>query len=123
MNSSSILSKTGKGMLEASGKSSHLSRADRAVLAQVDGKSHVSDINKKFEKIDEAKFLQLMEQFEKDGFVREISSGPAPAPTPVAARPAPPKAAAPAADPDEELDFTALAAAPKKTAKPPVDLA
>ena len=61
MDGSSIFSKTGKGMLEASGKSSFLPRADRAVLAQIDGKTRVSEVNKKFEKIDEAKFLQLLQ--------------------------------------------------------------
>ena len=106
MNGSSIFSKTGKGMLEASGKSSILSRADRAVLAKVDGKTSVAEINKKFEKIEEANFLKLMDQLQKDGFLREVSSSAAPAPTPAAPKPAapPPKPAA-GADSDEELDF------------------
>ena len=120
MDSSSIFSKTGKGMLEASGKSSHLSRGDRAVLAQIDGKSRVSEVNKKFEKIDEAKFLQLLKQLEKDGFVRELASAPA-----APAAKAPPPGKAPAAPPKpavgestgEELDFTALVTPPKK--RPP----
>ena len=119
MDSSSIFSKTGKGMLEASGKSSHLSRADRAVLAQIDGKSRVAEVNKKFEKIDEAKFLLLMKQLEKDGFVRELASSPvAPAAKPPgapAAKAAPPK---PADGADEELDFTqALVIPPNKPAR------
>src|SRR6478735_8932632 len=96
MDASSIFSKTGKGMLEASGKSSHLSRADRAVLAQIDGKSRVSEVNKKFEKIDEAKFLQLMQQLEKDGYVRELASAPA---APAAKPPAAAKGAAAPAKP------------------------
>ncbi len=86
MNESSIFSKTGKGVHEASGKSSFLSRSDRAVLAQVDGKSTVEELNKKFEKIDPARFQQLLQQFEKDGFVREIT--PASAPTPSVPKPA-----------------------------------
>src|SRR5476649_2479223 len=85
MDNSSIFSKTGKGMLEASGKSSFLSRGDRAVLAQIDGKTRVSEVNKKFEKIDAARFLQLLRQLEKDGFVRELASAPA-APAAKAAR-------------------------------------
>ena len=110
MNGSSICSKTGKGMLEASGKSSILSRADRSVLAQVDGKTPLSEINKKFEKIPEAKFLQLLEQLAKDGFVREVAASAAPAPsTPKPAVPPPrPQALPPVAgDSDENLDFTA----------------
>src|SRR3954471_13363951 len=129
MNGSSVYSKTGKGMLEASGKSSILSRADRAVLAKVDGKSSVTEINKHFEKIEETKFQALLQQFEKDGFVREVASSAPPATTAAgrgAASPAPAQGAA--ADPDEDLDFTALAAAAKKSAAPaaakrPVDLA
>ena len=131
MNDASILSKSGKGMLEVSGKTSILSRGDRAVLAQVDGKTTVAELNKKFEKIEPPKFLQLMEQLSKDGFAREVSSGAtAPAPTPAVPKaPAKPAAPPPADnDSDEALDFTQMAAAPKKSAapaapKPPVDLA
>ena len=134
MDGSSIFSKTGKGMLEASGKSSFLPRADRAVLAQIDGKTRVSEVNKKFEKIDAAKFLQLLQKLEKDGFVREVASSPAPAAKSAAGPPPPKPAAAPpkaagSADSGEELDFTqALVIPPKKPAgaavpKPPIDLA
>src|SRR5471032_1738342 len=132
MDSSSIFSKTGKGMLEASGKSRLLSRGDRAVLAQIDGKTRVSDVNKKFEKIDAAKFLQLLRQLEKDGFVRELASAPAASAakaTPAGkAASAPPKPAV-GESTGEELDFTqSLVMPPKKPAapaapKPPVDLA
>ena len=123
MNGSSICSKTGKGMLEASGKSSVLSRADRAVLAQVDGKTTLSEISKKFEKIPEAKFFQLLEQLAKDGFVREVASSAAPAPS--APKPAAPPSPPAAADSDEDLDFTAAVVPPPKPAapKPPMDLA
>ena len=123
MNGSSICSKTGKGMLEASGKSSVLSRADRAVLAQVDGKTTLSEISKKFDKIPEAKFFQLLEQLAKDGFVREVASSAAPAPS--APKPAAPASPPAAADSDEDLDFTAAVAPPPKPAapKPPMDLA
>src|SRR5471032_98942 len=92
MDSSSIFSKTGKGMLEASGKSRLLSRGDRAVLAQIDGKTRVSEVNKKFEKNDGPKFLKLLQQLEKDGFVRELASAPA-----APAAKAPPAEKAPAA--------------------------
>src|SRR3954469_10466556 len=118
MDGFSIFSKTGKGMLEASGKSSALSRADRAVLAKVDGKTSAADINKHFEKIEEAKFLQLLERFEKEGFVREISSS-APAAAPAAAKPA----ALATKSLDEDLDFTAVSTPKKPAAKVPVDLA
>src|SRR5476651_1215774 len=123
MDSSSIFSKTGKGMLEASGKSSFLPRGDRAVLAQIDGKTRVSEVNKKFEKIDEGKFLQLLKQLEKDGFVRELASVPA-APAakapPAGKAPAAPSKPAPAVGEStgEELDFTAPVTPAKKPAAP-----
>ena len=69
MNPTAIYSKTGKGVQEASGRTSHLSRADRAVLAAIDGKSTVADLNAKFDKFSESKFHQLIEKMDKDGFV------------------------------------------------------
>jgi hypothetical protein len=130
MNPTAIYSKTGKGVQEASGRTSHLSRADRAVLSAVDGKSTVAELNQKFEKISEAKFRQLIEKMDKDGFVREVSPG-----TPVAqARPAagqtggraaaPPPPAAPGKQAEEEegdeLDFTSfIPTAPKAAANKP----
>ena len=36
MNASAIYSKSGKGVQEAAGKTSHLSRPDRAVLSAID---------------------------------------------------------------------------------------
>jgi len=58
MNPTAIYSKTGKGVQEASGRTSHLSRGDRAVLSAIDGKSTVAELNKKFDKFSEAKFKQ-----------------------------------------------------------------
>jgi len=130
LNPSSIFSKTGKGVQEAGGKTSHLSRADRAVLAVINGKTQMGEVAKKFEKIAPEKFEALIAQLDKDGFIREVSSGAAPAaptpPRPAARAPAPPaKPAAPAAGADEDSDFTAVAPAPKPAApaKPTLDLA
>ena len=84
-----IFSKTGKGVQEASGKTSNLSRADRAVLAAIDGKTPLVDVQSKFEKLAGPKFEALIQQFDKDGYIREVSSGSqAAAPTPRAAAPA-----------------------------------
>jgi len=120
MNPTAIYSKTGKGVQEASGRTNHLSRADRAVLSAIDGKSTLAELSQKFEKIGEAKLLQLIEKMDKDGFVREVSPG-APAairPRPVAgggrtgSRPAiPPPASPPKQEAEEdggELDFTSF---------------
>ena len=128
MNLSAIFSKTGKGVQEASGKTSQLSRADRTVLSAIDGKTTLAEVKKKFEKLAGPKFESLIQQLDKDGFIREVSSGVAATATP-AARGAPPKAPPPSSGDDEGLDFTQAmklppkapaAAAPKA---PPVDLA
>ena len=130
MNLSAIFSKTGKGVQEASGKTSHLSRADRGVLKEIDGKTTLAEVGKKFEKIAGPKFEALIQQLDKDGFIREVSSGAAQPAAPVArAASPPPRAAPPPADSgDEALDFTqALKLPPKAPAAPPkappVDLA
>ena len=132
MNPTAIFSKTGKGVQEASGKTSALSRADRAVLKEIDGKTALANIAAKFEKIPADKFDVLIQQFDKDGYIREVSSGSQAAAAPPARSAAPAKAAPPPADSgsDEALDFTQAiklppnapppAAAPKP---PPVDLA
>lgn len=124
MNPSAIYSKTGKGVQEASGKTSHLSRADRAVLAAFDGRTPVGEIAKKFEKIAPEKFEQLVALLDRDGFIREVASSALGA-TPVA----PPRQDAPAppsADAGEELDFTQILKVPPRAPeprRPTVDLA
>jgi hypothetical protein len=129
LNLFAIFSKTGKGVQEASGKTSHLSRADRNVLKEIDGKSSLANISAKFDKIPADKFEALIAQLDKDGYIREVSSGTQEAPkqTP---RPAAPAAKAPppkADDGDEALDFTqAIKMPPRGGAAPkgsPVDLA
>src|SRR4030095_12328878 len=104
MNPTSIYSKTGKGVQESSGKTSLLSRADRAVLTQIDGKTTFADLQIKFYKVDAAKLEALVLQLDKDGFVREVAqSGSQPAPAPIPPTPAAPRPAAakpaPAKDP------------------------
>jgi hypothetical protein len=131
LNLSAIFSKTGKGVQEASGKTSHLSRADRAVLSAIDGKTALSEVQKNFEKMAGPKFEALIQQLDKDGFIREVSSGQSAAPTTRPAAPAakaPPKAAPPPDDGDD-MDFTQAikipprAPAPSAPKPPPVDLA
>src|SRR5512143_2454197 len=109
LNPRAIYSKTGKGVQEASGKTSHLSRADRAVLAAIDGKTPLSEVQKNFDKLTGPKFDALIQQLDKDGFIREVSSGASPTPPPRQAAPAaktPPKAApSPSDDSSDGLDF------------------
>src|SRR5436190_2772629 len=127
MTPSTIYSKSGKGVQEASGKTSILSRGDRAVLSAFDGRIPLSEVAERVGKgFDDAKFQALIGQLEKDGFIREVASSGAAAPAarPGPARPAPPRAPAGGGAPGEELDFTV--GPPKKPAAPPappVDLA
>ena len=131
MNPTAIFSKTGKGVQEASGKTSHLSRADRAVLKEIDGKTNHGTIAAKFEKIPADKFDALIQQFDKDGYIREVSSGSQPAAASTARTVPPAKSAPPPAGGDgDDMDFTQAIkvpprapAAPAGPKPPPVDLA
>jgi hypothetical protein len=85
MNRRSILTKTGKGLMEATGKTSNLSRDLRNILKEIDGKVSVSELLDKFEKMTEPKLLEALSGMEREGYVREFigkaDAGPqAPAP-------------------------------------------
>jgi len=124
MKASAIYSKTGKGVQEASGKTRDLSRADRAVLSAIDGKSTITEVGQRLGKTtDDAKFVQLFGQLERDGFIRLIAGGEA-------ARPAAPSASSrpgttPMASTEADLDFTQSIprSALQAASKPVVDLA
>src|SRR5690349_18625513 len=80
MSPSAIYSKSGKGVQEASGKTSHLPRAERAVLSAFDGKMTLQEVADKVGKPCDAKFFDLITKLDNDGFVRQVSAGaPAPA--------------------------------------------
>ena len=120
MTPNAIYSKSGKGVQEASGKTSLLSRGDRAVLSAFDGRLTVSDVADRIGKPFDTAFQRLILQLERDGYIREVSAGTAPA---AAAKPAP---SAAAAGPD--LDFTIAIPAspppkPKVAPAPKVDSA
>jgi len=130
LNPRAIFSKTGKGVQEASGKTSQLSRADRAVLAAIDGKTPLADISAKFDKLSADKFDALIQLLDKDGFIREVSSGQsaAPTPRPAASAPKAPPKAPPPADDGDDMDFTQAIKIPKGLPPaapkgPPMDLA
>jgi hypothetical protein len=72
MNRRSILTKTGKGLMEATGKTNDLSRILRNILKEIDGKVSVSELMEKFEKIPEPKLLEVLAEMERDGYVREF---------------------------------------------------
>jgi hypothetical protein len=119
MNPTAIYSKTGKGVQEASGKTSQLSRGDRAILSAIDGKINLKDLSAKFDRALDEKFYALIRKMDADGFVREVNPGVAQrgaANAPKAA-PAKPAASVPASG-GEELDFTQILSVPPKPAKP-----
>jgi hypothetical protein len=123
MNPTAIFSKSGKGVQEASGKTSSLSRSDRAVLSAIDGRATLADVAGKVGKQFDGDFKGLITKLDKDGFIREVSPGAA-APAsagakPAASKPAPSTPTAPM-DVASDLDFTAAMAVPKKgPAAPP----
>jgi hypothetical protein len=117
MNPTAIYSKTGKGVQEASGKTSQLSRGDRAILSAIDGKISLKELAAKFDRAADDKFFALVKKMDSDGFIREVNPGVAQRGAANAAKPA-----APAAKPGgggEELDFTQIFSAPPKLEKPP----
>ncbi|MBW8905425.1 MAG: hypothetical protein JF611_07130, partial [Betaproteobacteria bacterium] len=124
MNPTAIYSKSGKGVQEASGKTSLLQRGDRVVLAAIDGRATLGEVAQKVGKTFDAGFQSLISQLDKNGFVREVSSGAAPA-KPAVSPPSRPPAAKPAARPagqdaGGDLDFSSLGkgSSPRPAAAP-----
>src|SRR5688572_7345231 len=120
MNANAIYSKSGKGVQEAAGKTSQLSRPDRAVLSAIDGRATLAEVAQKVGKTFDGEFEKLVQQLDKGGFIREVSAGTAGA---AKAGAAPKPAAKPASlDPASDLDFTAALQMPRgsgKTQPPP----
>src|SRR6266700_2977142 len=105
MNRRSILTKTGKGLMEATGKTSALSRDLRNILKEIDGKVSVSELMKTFSKMTEPELLEALKSMEREGYVREFVGKQEEAPRP--SIPRAPTAPSPA-DSGEDLDFTAF---------------
>ena len=119
MNASAIYSKSGKGVQEAAGKTSHLSRSDRAVLSAIDGRATLADVAQKVGKAFDPAFEKLIEALDKGGFIREVSGGaPGAAPRPAAGAKPAAKATGPM-DVASDLDFTTALSIPKGRASPP----
>ncbi|MCC6609326.1 MAG: hypothetical protein IT515_06580 [Burkholderiales bacterium] len=103
MDRRTVLTKTAKGLMEVTGKTSLLSREHRSVLSQVDGKATVGDIHQKLDKFSETKLLETLGRLSKDGFVREFIS----APTSIS-----PPSQVPIVQEGPDLDFTDIASQP-----------
>src|SRR5512145_2422655 len=123
MKPSAIYSKTGKGVQEASGKTSLLKRADRAVLSAIDGRATLGEVADKVGKGFDGAFELLIAQLDKDGFVREVAAGASSSqsrPTVATVKPA---AKAPASKGSSggganDLDFTTVMPALKPAGRP-----
>src|SRR3954468_15456753 len=122
MTPSAIYSKSGKGVQEASGKTSLLSRSDRAVLSAFDGRITVKEVADRVGKPFDGKFEQIIRQLERDGFVREVAAG-APAAPGAPARPGPAQGKPAPAPAGDELDFTSAIPATPRASTPAPDLA
>jgi hypothetical protein len=113
MNRRSILTKTGKGLMEATGKTSNLSRDLRNILKEIDGKVSVSELLQKFSRMTEPELLESLKSIEREGYLREFVGKQDEAPRPSIPRaPTSPSSA----DSGEDLDFTAFTPA-KPSAK------
>src|SRR5437899_233013 len=113
MNRRSILTKTGKGLMEATGKTSALSRDLRNILKEIDGKVSVSELLRTFSKMTEPELLEALKSMEREGYLREFVGKQE-----EASRPSVPRTptAPSSADSGEDLDFTAFTPA-KPSAK------
>ena len=108
MDRRTVLTKTAKGLMEVTGKTSLLPRDLRNVLSQVDGKATVGDLHQKLDKYTETKLLETLAKLSKDGFVREFVSAPASISPP---------SQVPIVQEDMDLDFTALMSKPPNRAE------
>jgi hypothetical protein len=100
MHRGSILTKTGKGLMEATGKTSNLSRELRNVLKEIDGQVSVSKLLDRLEKLSEPKLLDILKQLEIENYVREFVASEDPR-----SSTGRPSISQPPADADD-LDFT-----------------
>src|SRR5467141_1021408 len=104
MNRRSILTKTGKGLMEATGKTSDLARDLRNILKEIDGKVSVSELMRTFSKMTEPELLEALKSMETEGYLRECVGKQEEAPR-AAARP---PISQSSTGGGEDLDFTAF---------------
>ena len=106
MDRTTVFTKTAKGLMEATGKTSVLSRDLRALLKEIDGKATMAEVQTRFGKMPEPKLQEALNTLAKDDFIREFAQATqTPAPPPPKGRAAPPPKG-PAASEEMDLDFT-----------------
>src|SRR4249920_1823035 len=99
MDRNTVYTKTAKGLMEATGKTSVLPRDMRTLLKEIDGKATVGEVHNRLRKIPEAKLQQSLTALVRNDFIREFMQK---------AQTAVPSAKSPAAaDYYMDLDFTA----------------
>ncbi len=103
MNRRTVFSKTGKGLMEATGKSSNLSLDLCDILKEVDGNTSVSALLKKFENMSGRELAQALRNLEREGYVRELIAQEDAGPPAATGRPSAPRASGGAGG---DLDFT-----------------
>jgi hypothetical protein len=103
MDRRTVLTKTAKGLMEVTGKTSLLPRDLRNVLSQVDGKATIGDLHLKLEKLTESKLFDALGKLVREGFVREFVSAPASVSPP---------SQVPIVQEDVDLDFSTLISRP-----------
>ena len=107
MDRNTVFTKTAKGLMEATGKTSALSRDMRAILKEIDGKATVEEVQTNYGKLPEAKLQEALDILAKGDFIREFVQSAAPA---ARSRAAPPPGASKknSAEGEMDLDFTAM---------------
>src|SRR5487761_2691003 len=100
MDRTTVFTKTAKGLMEATGKTSILSRDMRALLKEVDGKATVAEVQAKLSKVPEAKLQAALQALANNDFIREFKQSKTAAPSQSSAAPQSP------AEVDIDLDFT-----------------
>jgi hypothetical protein len=76
MDRRTVITKTAKGLMEITGKTSLLPRELRNVLSHVDGKATVGELHERMDKVSEAKLFTALGKLVTDGFVREFVAAP-----------------------------------------------
>ena len=94
MDRQTVFTKTAKGMMEATGKTSALSRDMRALLKEIDGKATLGEVHARLGKLTEAKLQEALQVLARSDYIREFKPSRAVAPPP---RPS---------EPEIDLDFT-----------------
>ena len=107
MDRNTVFTKTAKGLMEATGKTSALSRDLRAILKEIDGKATVGEVQTNYGKLPEAKLQEALGILARGDFIREFAqAAPAVARSPAASPPAAPQKKP--AEGEMDLDFTAM---------------